>query len=328
MDILVGHASALEFWRTVGPRFLRDERARRLATGRARKALADGAKPRLAGEGRRPAGCSLPLDVLIADERVRTTNAQVKSCLWSVPLPDASFVDAGEGLLVSAPEFAFLQMANRLSLAQLIQLGFELCGTYALVDPRTPAVQREAPLTSVAKLRSFLEDAPPAHGCKKALRAVRFVQDGSASMMETLTAMLLCLPYRLGGYGLDRPLLNHRIDVPCSLRRMASKSYCVCDLHWPEAKLAVEYDSGLWHDGSDDFVRDSKRRNTLIALGLTVVTMTAHQVLDGGELNKAAHLLAQITGKRLRYRDPDFTRAHLALRAELLQAFTYEEAGG
>ena len=35
---------------------------------------------------------------------------------------------------MSAPEFCFLQMAGCLSLVQLIQLGFELCGTYA-VDP-------------------------------------------------------------------------------------------------------------------------------------------------------------------------------------------------
>lgn len=223
--------------------------------------------------------------------------------------------------MVSTPEFCFLQMASRISLTKLIQLGFELCGTYALVDPRKPAVAREAPLTSVAALRAFLGCAPEVHGRKKALRAVQYIRDGSASPMETAVALLLCLPYRLGGYGLTWPLLNHRIDVPQTARRMASKSYCVCDLYWPEARVAVEYDSNLWHSESSQIVRDSKRRNTLIAMGLTVVTITGHQVWDGGELNSAAHLLAKLTGKRLRYRDPEFTHKHLALREELLETF-------
>ena len=60
-------------------------------------------------------------------------------------------------------------MANRLSLARLIMLGYELCGTYVLVD-KGPAPRRDAPLTTVAKLRTFVEGASNARGRKKALR--------------------------------------------------------------------------------------------------------------------------------------------------------------
>ena len=59
MDILIGYRSALEYWRLVGPGFLRGYQERRTATRRATKALSCPSKPRLAQGNRRPAGCKL-----------------------------------------------------------------------------------------------------------------------------------------------------------------------------------------------------------------------------------------------------------------------------
>ena len=41
--------------------------------------------------------------------------------------------------------------------------------------------------------------------------------------------------------------------------------------------------------------------------------------------NRLAHQLAKRLGKRLRYVDPGFTRAHLELRAELFEAIGIRE---
>lgn len=316
MEILISHISALAYWRTVGPGFLRDDRARRKATRKAHAASASSCKPQLSSGGRRPAGCTLPLDVIVSNMDSRVNTSDVRSCLWKAPFPDASFVDAGMGFLISSPEFCFLQMASRMSLVQLIQLGFELCGTYE-EHGEGPVIYRTAPLTSVAKLSAFVERSQGARGCKKAARALRYVQDGSASPMETVLVMMLCLPYGLGGYGIARPRLNYRVDVPQSMRKLADRSYCVCDECWPDLKLACEYDSDLFHFELDRRESDARRRNTLLSLGYAVVTVSRDQVIDGGSFNRLAHQLAKKTGKRLRYRDPQFTRKHLELRAEL-----------
>lgn len=61
------------------------------------------------------------------------------------------------------------------------------------------------------------------------------------------------------------------------------------------------------------------RRDALISRGITVVTVTKWQLNDGGELNGIAHMIAERVGKRLRYKDPEFTRASLALRRELFR---------
>ena len=318
MDMLIGYESALEYWRTVGPAFLRNSDERRSATRRARNGLTSAEVPRLSEGNRRPAGCPLPVTALVSDVSRRTSTANVTTRICA-DLPDRSFVDAGEGFLVSTPEFCFLQMANRLSLGCLILLGFELCGTYALVDDE-PARRRESPLTTVAKLKAFAEAAANARGRKKALRALHYVLDRSASPMESVLAMLLRLPYNLGGYGLARPALNYHVDVPPRFRKLADRSYCECDLCWPEAHVAVEYDSRLHHTEADRRESDARRRNTLIALGFTVVTVSTDQVVSGGSFNRLAHQLASLLGKRLRYIDPGFTRTHLALHDELLEA--------
>lgn len=317
MEIVIGYDSALEYWRTLGPRWLRSYRQRDQATRHARRALAKGERPKLAGGNRRPAGCTLPVQVLITKTEARTRTPSAISYVWP-DLPERSLASAGEGFFVSTPEFCFVQMATRLTVARLIQLGFELCGTYAIVYDG-PAQKREAPLTSVAKLRAFVEANPDMRGCKKARRALTFVQDGSASPMESVLTMLLCLPYRLGGYGLEWPQLNHRIDVPTGMRKMADRGYCKADLCWFEKRLCLEYDSELHHADVERRESDARRRSTLIALDYTVVTVTPGQVMDSGALNRLAHQVAKLTGRRLRYVDPDFTRAHLALRAELFE---------
>ncbi len=231
-------------------------------------------------------------------------------------VPDKSFVDLGEGFLISTPEFCFLQMAVQLSLVRLIALGYELCGTYACVEG-APAQRREGRLMSVSQLATFLGRAADVRGSKKARRALRYLLDGSASPMETVLAMMFCLPYHMGGYGLPTPKLNYCVDVPSDHRKLADRSYCVCDLCWPELRLAVEYDSSLYHLDPGRQESDARRRSTLAALDYTVVTVSKGQVFDGGAFNRLAHQLAKLLGKRLRYVDPGFTRKHLALRDEL-----------
>lgn len=318
MDVIIGYESALEYWRTVGPKFLSGYEARQVATRRARRVLASKERPALSEGNRRPAGCMLPLCALVGDPSARTRTPSVQSRFWVV-FPERSFVDAGNGFLVSTPEFCFLQMANQESLARLVLLRFELCGTYALAVG-AQARRREKPLTTVAKLRAFVEGAQNAQGRKKALRALRYVLDRSASPMESVLAMLLSLPYSLGGYGLPEPQLNYRVDMPHSFRKLADRSYCECDLCWPKESLAVEYDSRLHHTDLDKQESDARRRGTLIARGYTVISVYHNQVMDSGSFNRLAHQLAKRLGKRLRYVDPDFTRAHLALRGELFEA--------
>lgn len=130
--------------------------------------------------------------------------------------------------------------------------------------------------------------------------------------------MMLCLPYGLGGYGIEMPLLNCRINVPRELKRIAHKRFYVCDLYWPDAQLAVEYDSDMFHTGTQRISSDSKRRNSLASMDILVITVTRPQIGNWEELKKVARLLAKHTGKRIRCVEAAFSRAHFDLRAQVL----------
>ncbi|RDB64736.1 hypothetical protein C1878_01725 [Gordonibacter sp. 28C] len=232
-------------------------------------------------------------------------------------MPKGSVLDTENGFCVSSPELCFLQMAERENPVDLVMDGLELCGTY---DISTGEMRSCAPLTTAAKLEAFVAKSAGAHGRKKALWALRFVVDGSASPRETVLAMLLCLPYRFGGYGFAPPCLNYRIDVGAHAQKMASRKFYRCDLYWPEAKLAIEYDSDSEHLGSRSAASDSSRRNALDALGVDVISVTTLQIASRVEMERIANHIGKRLGKRVQYKEPSFSVANLTLRTELLRS--------
>lgn len=308
MKPILSHTTALEYWRSVriGTRSFvaLDDAGPLLATAPTKNSLDEPG----------PWWLSRPLHVLVSEGVSRRRSSEIVCHTHAGDLPPKSILDSQNGFCVCRPELCFVQMAAMLSLPKLIELGCELCGTYDVsVDP----LRRCAPLTSTDRIASFIESAGRLNGKTAATRALRYVMDNSASPRETILAMILSLPYSLGGYGIEAPKLNYRIDLDRRERRLAGKGYLECDLYWPQAKLDVEYDGGD-HSDPEQMQKDSMRRDALVSKGITVITVTKWQLNDGGETNAIAHMIADRLGKRLRYRDPEFTRKHLALRRELL----------
>lgn len=310
--IVLSHISALEYWLSVriGSRSLvRVSWAKKLI------AVTPSEKPE---DGLGPWWLTRPLHVLVARKSLR--KSEYVCHIWQGALPKGSVLDTQNGFCVCSPEMCFLQMASVLTLAELIQLGFELCGTY---DLSTEDVRACPPLTSVSKIASFIEKVPNVNGRKKAVRALSFVAEKSASPMETTLAMLQCLPYRLGGHGIEMPLLNHRIDVIGHAKNYTSRGYFVADMYWPAHKLVAEYDSDRYHKDERRRTSDSERRNALEAMGFTVVTVTLDLVNDRAAMARVANALAKHTGRRLRYPEPEFTRACMQLRSTLFAGTRY-----
>jgi very-short-patch-repair endonuclease len=233
-----------------------------------------------------------------------------------------------------------MQMAVESPLIDLIELGFEFCGSYSMpVISRTDADQgvenkrvenntftKRPKLTNVMKLNAFVSRMKGKKGSKKAQRALRYIKDDSASPMETKLAMLLTLPYMLGGYGIPIAKLNQRITPSKSAQQIMNKAYYSCDIYWPEAKLAVEYDSDAFHALSERIAADSIRRNALLSMGITVITVTNQQIQSFIEFDRFAVQLAACLGKRLRYQDPVFTRKQNLLRSKLLKKVRFIDA--
>jgi len=269
-------------------------------------------------------GLTLPLDVAVKVPNARRASKIARPHVISSNISEGCFLDAGNGLFVSSPELCFIQMARELSLIKLIELGFELCGSYSLPvlsagvaesGDLGNALKKHPPLTNHRKLTAFTARNRGERGAGRAARALRYIADGSASPMETILVMLLTLPYKLGGYCLPMPEMNARIRPAKSAKKSASKSYYSCDLFWPDLNVAAEYDSDAHHTGAERIASDSKRRNTLASIGIVVITVTKQQIKSVVETEKAASLLASNMGKRLRNNEnPKFLGARHELR--------------
>ena len=133
--------------------------------------------------------------------------------------------------------------------------------------------------------------------------------------------LLLCLPMRLGGFGLPLPELNVRPDKTTQSRAIAGSKDIFSDLYWRIGKIALEYDSVEEHAGRDRIARDSKKRVMYSAANIQCITVTNEQIKDTEELMKVARLVARALGRRIRNADLAFRRRHAALRKRLF-AFT------
>lgn len=312
MGVFISHSSALEYWRREGAgsgiSLSRAKPRPGMAPNRSLVAkLTSFAKSESAS----------PLDIVVAEGSSRLRMKGVACHVWGSPAAD-SFVQVEQGLYVSSPEACFLQLATKLSLPKLVEVGLELCGSYALRPNDTRGFQPRKPLATIATLGRYAAKAQGVHGVKPAVKALKFVVEGSASPMETILFMLLCLPTSLGGYGLELPCLNYCIVVPEGARKLVHQEAYWCDLYWKKAKLAVEYDSDMFHTDTNRIAHDAKRRNELAHLGLTVASVTRRQVYDAREFDETAHLIARRIGKRLRCSRKDALTKRYQLRQLLL----------
>ncbi len=314
MTLILSHISALEFWRTVTSASFpyADSAAKGASAGKPTAAQVD--------EIRRwgSAFLSDPVHLLVdtADSRCRGIHS---SCHLHPPhLPPASFVQVADEILVCRPELCFVQMATKMPFPQLLELGFEFCGTYSSSSGGQKEIFQRSPLVSVEALSLFIDAVEGLRGSFDAKRALRYIAKGSASPRETILVLLLSLPLRLGGCGLPQPELNYPVSLTESAQRATGKRSLRCDLYWPKARLAVEYDSDLHHTGGDRIADDATRRTVLANMGIEVVTVTRRQVALRSEFAAVVQLLSKRLGKRNRKTSLSWTIRERELRSQLL----------
>ena len=247
--------------------------------------------------------------------------------LWG-NVPRDAFSPAGEGSFVASPEFCYLQMASVLAFNELVLLGMELCGFYCL-DPNEEEGfgRRPEALTSCEKIQEFLAQNEGARGRRAAETALRYVADRAASPMESAVYLLLCLPYKRGGYGLPRPSLNYQIELDEKAAKLSGGRFRWGDLCWPDASLDLEYLGRSSHEGSESMLSDRRRTLAIEEAGYEVIEITEEQVLDLAAFDIVAARIAARLGKRLDKKKCGVTPDRKALAAVLFGFRSYRRAG-
>lgn len=130
---------------------------------------------------------------------------------------------------------------------RLLGFAMELVGLYARdpLEPRTGEVAHDIePIASARDLEGFLESATRLRGLERARLVASYANDGSNSTMETLWYAAFCLPPRLGGSHLARPLQNVRLDWPEEVVPVVGHGIMRPDFYWPGYETACEHQGG------------------------------------------------------------------------------------
>lgn len=321
MKCFIGYESALEFWRSpLASALPQPSRALPSPKSRLDREAFESIDFESIGIAQKP------IHLVVADLCSRTHSGFAVFHVLSAGMPSGSFAKVGEEAFVSSPGLLFLHMSRTCPLIELILLGYELCGAYALdrTDPR--GFRARKAITSAAALRRFVERAGSVHGAKRARRALGFIVDGSESPMESIQAMLLFLPCSLGGHGVERAELNGLVSIQTAGKPSHKERRYRCDMVWRAHRLVVEYDSNLYHTGADRIAKDSKRRTDLIAAGYTVVTVTNDQIFNAREFEKIADLLIRRTGKKVRRAPYNVLTRRYQLRQTLFSTIARPES--
>lgn len=313
MTVCLHGVSALEFWRTSGirPSSLPHADATSLP-------VFESSGPALDSLPGVHAQFRTPIHLMVGRRSLLHVSSAVVAHLCTTPLPSHALLRVNQDVVVCAPELCFLQLLqNGMPRHERILLGYEMCGCYAPpFEEGGELVGRRWGLMSIDSARSFLASLPRVRGVGEAERALRFVLSGSRSPQESLGGMMLCLPRRLGGIALPDACLNYRVDYDEQARRMAGRSFALCDLYWPQVRLDVEYDGLRYHEGREHMLSDRARSNALSHMGVTVLSMYDDQIRSDDAMLDLARDIAAHLGVRLR----GFSERDVARRLELRRA--------
>lgn len=127
----------------------------------------------------------VPLDVIVGDIRRVHRCSTLDAIVLRRDLPRWSFCSLGGGAYLCSPELCFVLLARGGDLPRLLEVGSELCGTYALRPDGSGGFVRRPCLTTTDDLTAYLGQVGRRHGCRLARRALEVLEDGLGSPRET-----------------------------------------------------------------------------------------------------------------------------------------------
>ncbi|WP_457948064.1 hypothetical protein ACTAQI_19495 [Pseudarthrobacter sp. alpha12b] len=167
-----------------------------------------------------------------------------------------------EGLPVTTPERTWLDMAEILSVDELVAMG-DRC----VRVPRLELEGSDQPLCSMADLQRVIERHKGKRGLLKAKEAIELVRVGADSPQETLLRLALVRA------GMPEPELNVAITDDAGIPHHEP------DLSYRKHRIGIEYE-GEHHGDGGQIVRDIARSERYAALGWIEVRISKRHMLN------------------------------------------------
>ena len=316
-SLFVSHDSALTYWRTNPPWYVleggdRDIRSVRNCARTVEEYRSFNVPESEFGQA--------PVDILVPASSPPRCPDCFKPHKQSRQLPHHALYPLWDGVFVVSPELCFVQMCKSLSFVEALELGMELCGTYALRPNGVEGMaQRDYTLIKPHSLRRHIESWEGMNGLRTARRAAKYLVEGSASPMETKLFLLLCLPLQYGGYNLGLPELNPELGLTLQEMEIVRRSSVKPDMLWRQKRLIIEYD-GRQHEEERQSNYDAMRKTILEGRGYTVRQIKRQQLYNPLAFHDFARSAGSFLGVRQRSSAVKHQLARENLRAALLDA--------
>lgn len=289
-----------------------------------------------------------PVDILVHNTKTRRSSSLIRPWLWTQELPFGATTTVVDELAVTTPAFTLLQLASRASLNRTLLLASEACGSYATYCPPVPVriilqklidrgrlrdfggwrpslsgdgrltdLWSRDPLVNPRELLEMANSASRLRGCATLRRASELVVPMAASPFETQAGLLLGLSRRLGGAGFEGYTHNEKVDLSREARLIADRSYCSCDIYWPDG-LDIECQSARHHNNEASLLSDSDRSTALELMGVRVLPLTYRQLVDESRFEAFTSAVAHALGVAQKPRTALQIQAARQLRDEVM----------
>lgn len=182
--------------------------------------------------------------------------------------PTNSFLQLSDNLYISSPELVLCQLAESYPLIKLWQTVLEFCGTYSIDrNCDTGFHSMKAPLTNTTKLKKYIDQYKKHYsnlrGINNLLKIVTLINGRSASPQETSLYILLSAPRSIGGFAIKNLTLNKATKLSKKAESIGKQQTIIPDISNPKTKIAIEYDSNLFHNTINQNERDKLRLGAL-----------------------------------------------------------------
>ena len=270
--LFLGHEYSAQYWRAVGSGLVKKPRRSnvRLVSNELhlKKDVAEAVPALPVANATRP-------HVLVSSRTMMHRSKDIEYHLCCREIPPGSFCEVEKDVLVASPALCLLHAAQTAKpdrILPLIELCCEFLGGYSLCENTPRGFLDHAPFLTKKELDAFIEALPKrTRGVRMLKTALGFACSGSKSPRETECFIALTLPTEMGGYGLERPEVNMRVDVDDEDFIFSNVKTYFVDLCWRDAMVGFEYDGGFDHNDPPKVAADKRRRSVLAALGYSVI---------------------------------------------------------
>ena len=216
-----------------------------------------------------------PLGVLVSNHNAHHGSSAAVAHIRKDPIPRGGLIELAPGVRCASPNLVALQLAPRLSRAELLMLLSELLGLYAITAANELGLtQRSKPIAEAAQIRSFLREMRGARCVAEVRRALDDAPVNAASPMEAKLHIRAREPYARGGYAMGPVILNDAVKLEALSNQVGTLRTRKPDLLFLGGKdsekrgACLDY-MGVQHTQEGQVRRDAGRRNELIANGFS-----------------------------------------------------------